>query len=439
MQTSFWVAKLPEHGRILTRSLGQREADPLEAGECRSCISTITREYSDLIPTQIPWNTSSTPAVSNPLLSPRPNLALQRTYQLTQSPHFLQTSTCCQVLDNGGTPILQTGVFFRSVTKSTKSPKTGVTKYTVLLEDGKTWLVYAYSPDGSGLDFTVVGNGLAQATSNFNGIIQIAKNPGGDAEVMYDAACGAYPTTAMLSGNASSVTGSYTLSFAKAGMTNTSLAMFALPHHVGSFDSNTMSAITTVQLNTTTKGVATAVVADSWTLVEELPTTMGFAPWSPTIGLAKLALSAATMAAIQNVAASEVSQNMSEQTNLNSMYYSGKVSSPFAPSTSLTTTGTRQIRRHSLHAARSRSRRIPRSSRPHKPQKLLRSLRIQHAAIPSRARNSLGWTRLLRLIRDRRLRRRLRKHILQRPSFPPRIFHLHRCRHRVSGSHLASR
>jgi len=152
-------------------------------------------------------------------------------------------------------PFLQTGVFFRSVTKSTKSPKTGVTKYTVLLEDGKTWLVYAYSPDGSGLDFTVVGNGLAQATSNFNGIIQIAKNPGADAEVMYDAACGAYPTTAMLSGNASSVTGSYTLSFAKAGMTNTSLAMFALPHHVGSFDSNTMSAITTVQLNTRRRGL----------------------------------------------------------------------------------------------------------------------------------------------------------------------------------------
>ena len=46
-------------------------------------------------------------------------------------------------------------------------------------------------------------------------------------------------------------------------MSNTTLIMFALPHHVESFDANTKSAITTVQLNTTTKGVATAVVADS--------------------------------------------------------------------------------------------------------------------------------------------------------------------------------
>ena len=54
------------------------------------------------------------------------------------------------------------------MTKATTNPKDGVTKYIVLLEDGKTWLLYAYSPDGAGLDFTVVSNDLAQATSNFN-------------------------------------------------------------------------------------------------------------------------------------------------------------------------------------------------------------------------------------------------------------------------------
>jgi endo-1,3(4)-beta-glucanase len=226
---------------------------------------------------------------------------------------------------SGGTPILQTGVFFRSITKATSNPKPGVTKYTILLEDGKTWLLYAYSPTGAALDFTVVNNRLAQATSNFNGIIQIAKNPGGGAGALYDTACGTYATTASLSGSVNGTTGSYTLAFSKAGLPSTTLVMFALPHHIGSFSPQTASAATNVRLNTTTKGQATAVVADSWTMIENLPTTMGFAPWNPSIGSQKPTFSAGTIATILSVATSEVSQNMSQQTDLNSMYYSGKV------------------------------------------------------------------------------------------------------------------
>jgi len=52
---------------------------------------------------------------------------------------------------------------------------------------------------------------------------------------------------------------------------------------------------------------------------------MDFAPWSPTLGT-QSTLSAAAISVISNIAAVEVSQNMSQQTNLNSMYYSGKVS-----------------------------------------------------------------------------------------------------------------
>lgn len=224
---------------------------------------------------------------------------------------------------NGGTPILQSGIFFRSITKATTDPKLGVTKYTIVLEDDKTWLLYA---SGNPIEFTVVSHGLVQATSNFNGFIQIAKSPGGDAEALYDAACGAYATTATLSGSANGATGSYTLSFSKAGTLSTILLMFALPHHTESFSPETAFAATNIQLQTTTKGLATAVVADSWTMVENLPTTMGFAPWSLSTGPQKLSFSAATIQTIQSIAQSEISQNMSSQSNLNSMYYSGKVS-----------------------------------------------------------------------------------------------------------------
>ena len=257
---------------------------------------------------------------ANVNLLPSPGAQPAISFPLVQGMGFITA------IYNGGTPLLQTGVFFRSVTKASTHPKAGVTKYTMILEDGKTWLLYACSLQGAGLDFTVVNNGLVQATSNFNGVIQVAKNPGGDAEAMYDAAYGAYPISVTLSGSLNGATGSYTMSFQKGGITDTTLAMFALPHHVESFDPTTKSTLTTVQLDTTTKGCATAVLADSWTLVEELPVSMGFAPWSPSIGAEKPAFSNSAIAQIHTIAASEISQNMNQQTNLNSMYYSGKVS-----------------------------------------------------------------------------------------------------------------
>ncbi|KAG9233772.1 endo-1,3(4)-beta-glucanase [Amylocarpus encephaloides] len=229
---------------------------------------------------------------------------------------------------NGATPLLQSGVLFRSVTKTSSSPKPGVTKFIILLEDGKRWLVYAWSPQGSGIDFTVIKNGLIQGTF-FNGVIQVAKDPGSGAEALYDRACGAWAAGVNLSGAASGVVGSYKFSFTKEGIADTTLLMFALPHHVSSFSPETRSALANIKLTTTTKGTAVAVVADSWTLNESLPTSLGFAPWDIQRGELKY-LSSGAIATLRSIAASEISQNMSMQTNLNSMYYSGKALAKFA-------------------------------------------------------------------------------------------------------------
>jgi endo-1,3(4)-beta-glucanase len=174
-----------------------------------------------------------------------------------------------------------------------------------------------------------VNNGLVQATSNWNGIIQIAKLPNAAAELIYDTAAGAYATSAAVSGSVSGSDGTYTFAFVKKGIATVKLLMFALPHHVASFAASTQNVVTGLQLQTTTKGVATAVVGDSWTLNENLPTTMGFAPWNPTSGQSTI-LSASAINAIQSVAKSEVSQDMNAQTNLNSMYFSGKALGKFA-------------------------------------------------------------------------------------------------------------
>lgn len=228
-------------------------------------------------------------------------------------------------------PWIQTSVFFDTVSVATMT-RPGIFKYRIILADGKTWLLYATPSDGANPNFQLASNTLLQGPAGWSGTIQIAKSPSTATEAIYDAAAGVYPTSAIVSGSVLGSMGAYSLAWTKGGVssTNTTLLMYALPHHIQSFDSATRASSTALQLNTTTKGVATAVRADSWTMVESsLPIDMDFAPWSPTAGsVATLSQTATNV--IQNVSATEISQNMSAQSDLDSMYYSGKALSKFA-------------------------------------------------------------------------------------------------------------
>ncbi|KAL2260499.1 hypothetical protein VTK26DRAFT_5461 [Humicola hyalothermophila] len=274
--------------------------------------------------------TTESPTDFSAQISLRPRAAAAPAVQFP----LVQGSAFITAVFDGATPLIQTGVFYRTVTRTTQEVKPGITKYKLQLEDGTTWLLYAHhATGGDPLDLQVLDNGLAQARAPFRGVIQVAKDPG-NGEALYDAACGAYATGVQLSGSVDDddapQRGSYTFSFQKAGLSDTTLAMFALPHHQESFDETTRGKATDVRLQTTTKGVAVAVVADAWTMVEpDLPANMGFLPWSPQAGSVG-AISNETKAFIHNVARQEVSQNMQEQTDQNSMYFSGKALAKFA-------------------------------------------------------------------------------------------------------------
>ncbi|OTB09518.1 glycoside hydrolase family 81 protein [Hypoxylon sp. CI-4A] len=229
----------------------------------------------------------------------------------------------------GGTPVISTGVYFKTVTKSINGPKQGMTKYTLYLEDGKVWHVYAYSAKGDTFDLTVVNNTMAKAAKPFDGIVQVAKDPG-KAETVIDAASGAYPVNVTVSGSVAGSKGTYNFDYHKAGFSNVKLLMYALPHHVDSFDNTTYKSISTAKLQTTTKGMAVGVVADSWTMVEpHMPVSLGFAPWDPVDG-EKNILADSAIDTILPIAASEVSQNVNQQSDQNSMYFSGKALAKFA-------------------------------------------------------------------------------------------------------------
>lgn len=232
---------------------------------------------------------------------------------------------------SGSTPLIQSGKFFKTVTKAAKELKDNMNKFTFTLEDGTTWRLYAWATKGEPLDLNVVNNGMAESKHPFHGIIQIAKDPGtpGSEKILDDGA-GAYAKTLELSGFAKQrgdkTDGTYSFNFKQDGHGDANLYLFALPHHIDSFDDETTDRVQKLKLQSTTKGIAALVKGKQWTMVEEdMPVDMGFAPWHPENGTLHV-LSDPVKELIKGTAAQELGQNIVAQTNLDSMYFSGKVS-----------------------------------------------------------------------------------------------------------------
>ncbi|KAI9151775.1 putative endo-1,3(4)-beta-glucanase [Paramyrothecium foliicola] len=232
---------------------------------------------------------------------------------------------------SGSVPLIQSGVFFRTVTKATRNPKGGVIKYTFNLEDGSTWRLYAWDTDGVDLELEVLSNSRAEAKRPFHGIIQVCKDPGTpESEAILDDGAGVYPVRMKLSGSTTDAKGTYRFSFQREGHGSGHLYMYALPHHVASFAEETRQRTRKVSLQSTTKGLATLVIGSEWIMIEpHLPINMGFSPWHPEKG-GLTHLSHHAKSVIHAAAAKELEQDMIAQSNLDSMYFSGKALAKFA-------------------------------------------------------------------------------------------------------------
>lgn len=229
-------------------------------------------------------------------------------------------------------PTVQSAVGYKKLV-SAGSPRPGVFKYVASLTDGTTWLIYMTPDDGREPDPRLETANLLRGPRGWSGIIQVAKNPAGvSGEKLYDNSAGVYAVEGAVSGSVTDTTGTYHLLWAKAGKDaqSTPLMMFALPHHLAAFDDGTRGRATNITLRTTTKGRASAVIGETWTMTEpNLPIDMGFAPWSVSEG-SVTQLSAQAQEVIKDVAPIELKQDVEQQTNLNSMYYSGKALSKIA-------------------------------------------------------------------------------------------------------------
>ncbi|KAE9975115.1 hypothetical protein BLS_002750 [Venturia inaequalis] len=227
------------------------------------------------------------------------------------------------------TPLIQSSVFFRNLQPAGQLNNGATSKFRIILEDGKTWLLYLTPQNAQGMEtIDKTSNHEIKVRAGFTGTIQVAKLPHGSPEDVYDRSAGAYAISCTISGDVEGEKGNYSLTWDKAGLPNP-LIMYALPHHLASFTRETAGSVTPLRLQTTTKGLATAVQADSWHLSESLPTNISFAPWTPQKG-SITSLSPQATSAILSAAQTEAEQDFKGQCCLDSMYFSGKGLGKFA-------------------------------------------------------------------------------------------------------------
>jgi endo-1,3(4)-beta-glucanase len=223
-------------------------------------------------------------------------------------------------------PQLKSIVGFSAVIGDT-SPRSGINKYKITLNNNRTWTLYITIPGGQSLqlakkdDNTIVGN---QAVNG--AVFQLVA---GNSSA-FDEAAGMYPTRGTLSGSISGTTGSYSISYSTAGASNNgTTAMFALPHHVETFTNAMSGSKTSVTLDTVTKGTATLYLTNKFEFQLTVPTNIGLDPYSSISGTS-LSWSDNVKSAISTAAEGEIAADVVSESNLDSMYGAGKILAKYA-------------------------------------------------------------------------------------------------------------
>ncbi|CAG8727068.1 9156_t:CDS:2, partial [Funneliformis mosseae] len=196
-------------------------------------------------------------------------------------------------------------------------------QFTVGLNDGSTWLIYAGgSPE---LVLTLTDGKIVCDSGPFSGTIQIAKVPKGNDEAIgiYSNSSGTYATGVDLDVENDGKVGSYTFNWKIAGDSSKSLLQFALPHHVSSLTSGATS--TSISLTSPSKGQMIAFSGNSWSFTEPELNNIGILPTN-----FESLLTGDQKALIAEQVKLDIAQDFTKLSNLESTYFSGKVMAKFA-------------------------------------------------------------------------------------------------------------
>ncbi|CDK25285.1 unnamed protein product [Kuraishia capsulata CBS 1993] len=225
------------------------------------------------------------------------------------------------------TPVIHSGVGISSVSGGT-APRSGINKYVIKLSNDTTWTMFVTVPSGQSLSFSLDGSSKIVGSNSVSGaVVQICCGT----DSSFDSAAGCYPTACTLSGSVSGSKGTYALSYTTSGTSNSGKTlMFALPHQVDSFTSTTSGSKTSAELTDTVHGTVVGYLTKKFEMSETLPTSMSLAPFTTISGWSKPNYTSAQLSAIKTAAEADANDDVASLSNLDSMYYSGKILDKFA-------------------------------------------------------------------------------------------------------------
>lgn len=228
---------------------------------------------------------------------------------------------------NGLRPKISSQVGIESVVKLIP-PKPTMLKYQLTLCNGVKWLMYVTIPRGVEVP-TFYLTEKKSFVANFAGqgyVIQLATAPDGT-ERYYDQAAGRYLVGASITGDIydNGARGIYRIQYEAEGSSlDGKPLVFAAPHHVASLTGQMKAKRTGIELDSTNMGKLTGYLSTVIEMNEVLPINIGFSPYS-SFKASSMNIGQNERSLIGQVATNELQQaNIANESNLNSMYFSGK-------------------------------------------------------------------------------------------------------------------
>ncbi|KAI8057522.1 endo-1,3(4)-beta-glucanase [Gilbertella persicaria] len=188
-------------------------------------------------------------------------------------------------------------------------------KFKVSMNDHPTSTFVIYVLGDQPLRLRKDGMNRLVADTPYEGVIQVAKLPSPEAEAVLDQHHGVWATGGQVKTNSDST--AYSIEWTPQGDTSKPLLTYAYPHHLQSFASDSVQ-VTSLQLQSASKGTMRAVIGNTWVLEEpDLPDTA----WLPEHAVPE----PSTHNEIMQVLAQEVNgDDYLQETQRGDNYFSGK-------------------------------------------------------------------------------------------------------------------
>ncbi|CCE61227.1 hypothetical protein TPHA_0A01440 [Tetrapisispora phaffii CBS 4417] len=225
------------------------------------------------------------------------------------------------------TPVIYSSIGFRSL-EELPAISRYTQKFESILENGRKWIIYISSPDNTRIAFKKMSNNAYSADKRLPEIL-LQTVVDGINEI--DNAAGCYPVDCVLSAISTNSTSKYGFHYKTIGFSNSgSTLMFALPHHVETFTEEMTNRKVDLYLDSTVKGIMTAYITNDFDMELATIKDLGFQPFSTIPGKNKVEYNNEQLEKIRNAASMEVMGDVIGESNLDSMYFSGKILAKYA-------------------------------------------------------------------------------------------------------------